>query len=649
MNMKQYETFELRFGGEVLPDAWAQIDLTATFSCAQESLTVKGFYDGESDGRGVYVVRFLPQYAGVYRYQVRGAVTAEGEIVCEASSPEAHGIVRAVGTHFAFADGAPYIPFGTTVYALISQDDALVEQTLQSLAAAPFNKLRLCVFPKDYDYNHNEPPLYAFACREDGSWDTSRPSIAFYQRLERILRRIAALGIQLDLILFHPYDRWGFAAMPQADNFRYLDYLLRRLSAMPEIWWSLANEYDLCMPKKTLADWEALEAFVASCDPYHHLLSCHNCFCFWDFKRKDVTHASIQTRALTEIPRYLREYGKPVVIDECCYEGDLPHIWGSISGQEMVRRFWRCYVGGGACTHGETFLSPDDVLWWARGGVLKGESPKRIAFLRRVIEELPGFLSPLESVWEEAEQQDEAQRPDWIRPFLASLSRMAPPDRHMLLCGEHLWAAHCAEEAYLWYYGQQTAREQIIKLPPAHRYRVEALVTKFKVALLAGMIIASPVVIWEFWGFIKPALYPQEKRKFRLLFVLALLLFLTGVVFCYFAVYSLAVDFFLVAGDSLATPMLSIDKYVSFLFGFLVPFGVAFQLPVVLYLTTRVGLTTPDMLRSKRKYVILAIFVLAAILTPPDVVSQVALGLPMCGLYEIGILVSRCTKARERA
>lgn len=539
MNMKQYETFELRFGGEVLPDAWAQIDLTATFSCAQESLTVKGFYDGESDGQGVYIVRFLPQYAGVYRYQVRGAVTAEGEIVCEASSPEAHGIVRAVGTHFAFADGAPYIPFGTTVYALISQDDALVEQTLQSLAAAPFNKLRLCVFPKDYDYNHNEPPLYAFACREDGSWDTSRPSIAFYQRLERILRRIAALGIQLDLILFHPYDRWGFAAMPQADNFRYLDYLLRRLSAMPEIWWSLANEYDLCMPKKTLADWEALEAFVASCDPYHHLLSCHNCFCFWDFKRKDVTHASIQTRVLTEIPRYLREYGKPVM---------------------ALRK----------------------VLLISAAAVL-------IGFV------LVFYLA--------------------IDPLMAQI--LAPI---------------------------QARGIQVIFTTMS-----EALVTKFKVALLAGMMIASPVVIWEIWGFIKPALYPQEKRKFRLLFVLALLLFLTGVVFCYFAVYSLAVDFFLVAGDSLATPMLSIDKYVSFLFGFLVPFGVAFQLPVVLYLTTRVGLTTPDMLRSKRKYVILAIFVLAAILTPPDVVSQVALGLPMCGLYEIGILVSRCTKARERA
>lgn len=177
----------------------------------------------------------------------------------------------------------------------------------------------------------------------------------------------------------------------------------------------------------------------------------------------------------------------------------------------------------------------------------------------------------------------------------------------------------------------------------------EALVTKFKVALLAGMMIASPVVIWEIWGFIKPALYPQEKRKFRLLFVLALLLFLTGVVFCYFAVYSLAVDFFLVAGDSLATPMLSIDKYVSFLFGFLVPFGVAFQLPVVLYLTTRVGLTTPRHAPQQ-----------AEVCHSGDFRPRGDFDAPGCGvaggagpadvrLYEIGILVSRCTKARERA
>ena len=176
----------------------------------------------------------------------------------------------------------------------------------------------------------------------------------------------------------------------------------------------------------------------------------------------------------------------------------------------------------------------------------------------------------------------------------------------------------------------------------------EALVTKFKVAIVAAVILASPVIIWQVWSFIKPALFPKEKKAFRVLFLIALLLFLAGVVFCYFAVYTLAVDFFLVAGDNLATPMLSIDKYVSFLFGFIVPFGVAFQLPVALYLTTRIGWTNYRMLASKRKFVILGIFVLAAVLTPPDVVSQLALGLPMILLYEIGIQACRLTKPRER-
>ena len=177
----------------------------------------------------------------------------------------------------------------------------------------------------------------------------------------------------------------------------------------------------------------------------------------------------------------------------------------------------------------------------------------------------------------------------------------------------------------------------------------EALMTKFKVALIAAVIVASPVVIWQAWGFIKPALYPQEQKAFRILFFLALLLFLLGVMFCYFAVYTLAVDFFLIQGDGLATPMLSIDKYVNFLFGFIVPFGVAFQLPVFLYLTTRMGWTNYKMLSTKRKYVLLGIFVVAAILTPPDVVSQVALGVPLYMLFEIGVQVARLTKPRERA
>lgn len=176
----------------------------------------------------------------------------------------------------------------------------------------------------------------------------------------------------------------------------------------------------------------------------------------------------------------------------------------------------------------------------------------------------------------------------------------------------------------------------------------EALTTKLKVAVVTAVVIAFPVIIWQIWCFIKPALYPRERRSFRIFFFFSLVLFLTGIVFCYAAVFFLAIDFFMVSGDGLATPLLSLDKYISFLFGFLLPFGLAFMLPVFIYITTRVGLTTPEMLVSKRKFVILGIFVMAAILTPPDVVSQVMLGVPMLGLYEIGILVSRMVRKKER-
>ena len=169
----------------------------------------------------------------------------------------------------------------------------------------------------------------------------------------------------------------------------------------------------------------------------------------------------------------------------------------------------------------------------------------------------------------------------------------------------------------------------------------EAFVTKLKVSFVAGAILASPIIIWQFWSFIRPALYPREKKMFKLIFTAALVLFLLGVAFCYGAVYMIAIDFFLVAGDNLATPMLSLDKYVGFLFGFVLPFGATFQLPIVLYITTKIGWTNYQSLASKRKYVVLAVFTIAAILTPPDVISQIALGIPMVILYEVGVQISR--------
>lgn len=174
----------------------------------------------------------------------------------------------------------------------------------------------------------------------------------------------------------------------------------------------------------------------------------------------------------------------------------------------------------------------------------------------------------------------------------------------------------------------------------------EALVTKLKVALTAACVADAPVILYVLWRFIRPGLYDRERKMVKRTLLIMLFLFAAGVAFCLLAVYSLAMDFFLVAGEDFSTPMLSLDKYVGFLTGFTVPFGIAFELPVVLYLTTRMGLTDYRMLAAKRKYVVLGVFVIAAFLTPPDVVSQIALGVPMVGLYEIGVQVCRKVKPR---
>lgn len=484
--MRQYEMFELEFRGTEPEGSFVEIDLEAVFSCEGEKRTVKGFYAGN----GIYKVRFLPEKAGTYTWKVTGILEQEGEACCEGVSPvvpqdagarqgSGHGPVRAEEMHFVHADGTPFYPFGTTVYALIHQEDRLTEETMESLKNAPFNKIRFCVFPKHYDFNHNEPPYYAFDKKEDGSWDVNRPCFAFWERLEKILARLEKMAVQADLILFHPYDRWGFAGMPQEDNLIYLDYLLRRIAAFPNVWWSLANEYDLC-EAKSIGDWEQIEDFVAQHDPYRHLLSNHNCFKNWDFTRPHITHACIQSKVLNKVAEWRRQYQKPVVIDECCYEGNIQHIWGSISGREMTNRFWRVVTMGGYCTHGETFLDPEqEVLWWSKGGRLKGESPARIAFLRQIVEQLPGPIEPVENrimklihMTDEEKEQLSAQGNHFVKAMLRMGGELID------FCNsEFVYQGHCGEDAYLTFYDRRTCAEDVLELPETHSYKIELIDT----------------------------------------------------------------------------------------------------------------------------------------------------------------------------
>ena len=237
----------------------------------------------------------------------------------------------------------------------------------------------------------------------DGGWDTTRFDLDYFAHLEKRIEDLASLGIEADLILFHPYDRWGFAALGAAADDRYVSYVVRRLSAFPNVWWSLANEYDLLTAKRA-GDWDRLAGLVQANDPVGHPLSIHNWLEMFDYSKPWATHCSLQRGEFTigaSIAGWRKQWGKPVVVDEFGYEGDLDQGWGNLTAEEVVQRFWDGTVHGGYLTHGETYYSADEVIWWSKGGTFQGESQARLSFLRDIVAASPtGRLEPLLGDWD---------------------------------------------------------------------------------------------------------------------------------------------------------------------------------------------------------------------------------------------------------
>jgi hypothetical protein len=428
-SIEQWGRFEASFAGPSRGNPFVEIDLSADFQQGDRALRVRGFYDGN----GVYRIRFMPPAQGTWRYVTRSNHPEldgrSGELNCIPPQGANHGPIRVHNTfHLAYADGTPYRQVGTTCYAWTHQPQELEETTLQTLADAPFNKLRMCVFPKHYAFNASEPPRYPFEGTPPNQWDTTRFNPAFFAHLERRIEQLQALGIEADLILFHPYDegRWGFDRMDAESDDRYLRYAIARLGAYRNVWWSLANEFDFMKEKKP-ADWDRYLQIVREEDPYPHLCSIHNGRLIYDHNRPGITHASIQNGSAVEdfgrAALYRDVYGKPVVFDEVKYEGNIPQRWGNISAEEMVHRFWQGTIAGTYVGHGETYLHPQDILWWARGGVLHGQSPARIGFLRRVLEAAPAEgIDPIDK-WQDARIAGRAGE-----YYLVYFGREAPAD-----------------------------------------------------------------------------------------------------------------------------------------------------------------------------------------------------------------------------
>lgn len=399
--VEKWGVYEASFEGPSKGNPYLEVDFYAILKTKEREVRVPGFYDGD----GVYKLRYMPETLGVWSFETHSDTSSlngkNGSFEVVQASKDNHGPVRVRNKfHFAYADGKPFLSFGTTCYAWTHQPLLQQEETLTSLEKAGFNKVRMGIFPKDYAYNVNEA-LYDIYHVVNGNRDFDQPNFDSFRHFETQILRLQKMGIEADLIMFHPYDRWGYSEMSESQDYRYVAYIAARFGAYRNVWWSLANEYDFMIDTKPMERWDRFFQILEEEDPHQHLKSIHNGKpdANYDHRKPWVTHSCLQHWDVKRTQEWRDRWGKPVINDEPEYEGNLIQSWGSISAQELTHRFWLTIMRGGYAGHGETYNDDNDFIWWAKGGELKGKAWKRIAFMRELLEKdtVSGFepLGPL--------------------------------------------------------------------------------------------------------------------------------------------------------------------------------------------------------------------------------------------------------------
>jgi len=391
-SVEQWGLFELPLPGPSAGNPFKDVTLTAEFAHGHRTVLAKGFYDGD----GIYRVRFMPDTLGLWTYSISSSAKElnghSGRFTCVAPSAGNHGPVTTAHTfHFVHADGTPYFPFGTTTYAYFFAADEHATDSLEGMKGM-FNKTRACVLPKPLGPGPQMLPFPNSGAGPDGRGGTNdytRFNPAYFRLVEKRILELQAAGIQADCILFHPYDAWGYKTMPaEVDDF-YLRYAVARLSAFRNVWWSIANEYDL-LKAKTIPDWDRFFRIVQEEDPYGHLRSIHHSAAIYDHSKPWCTHASLQSYDFEKSAQRRLAWNKPIIYDEVQYEGDVERRWGNLTAEEMTHRFWHATVRGVYASHGEVFM-PEETgphahePHWSDAGRLRGESAARIKYLRDLV------------------------------------------------------------------------------------------------------------------------------------------------------------------------------------------------------------------------------------------------------------------------
>jgi hypothetical protein len=220
-----------------------EVTLSASLECTGERQTVTGFYDGDS----TWKVRFMPQRLGHCDFQT---TSNNSEINHQSGSFDVtsptignQGPVHVAKTyHFSYSNGTPYFLLGTTLYNWLNRDEALQRETLDTLGHSSFTKVRFGLFPKWFIFNHEEPTIYPYVETSPGSFDLDQFNPRFFQSVERRIAELEKMGIEADLILFHPYDHLGFARMDADHDDAYIRYVAARLSRVQLSWDSVSRD-----------------------------------------------------------------------------------------------------------------------------------------------------------------------------------------------------------------------------------------------------------------------------------------------------------------------------------------------------------------------------------------------------------------------
>lgn len=389
-----------------IANPFTDVSLKATVDGPDGHRRFDGFYDGD----GAYKVRYMPMHEGEYTLTLHSSLPAlNGQTHTFTALPAGegnHGPVEIDGMHFRHADGARFFLMGTTAYVWHHRPDSVRRQTLDAFSSNGFNKIRMLFFPKHYTGGYGkinvsyEPPCYPFA-GEPRAFDFRRPNPAYFQEFEDRLEELRTRDIIADVILFHPYDfgHWDLdAGMDEDDALLYLRYIVARLASHPNVWWSLANEYDIQMhdDKKTMEvgferrDWDVIGEFVKARDPSHHPISCHNITFGRIYPNRPwMTHVSYQhPDTYTLMMQLQEEYHKPVIDDEYQYEGNTPDEWGSNPPEVTLAKHWRSVMAGGYATHGEAYIKDGNNrdIFWAYGGEMIGGSAPRLRYLKEILQ-----------------------------------------------------------------------------------------------------------------------------------------------------------------------------------------------------------------------------------------------------------------------